>query len=64
MAMIRSKGEHATADGAKKIEERKVGMNTNRSWDDRYDYIAERIDQIEISPEWLRCFTDGEGHLG
>jgi hypothetical protein len=52
-------GAHRTAEGLAEIKKLKKGMNTGRSFDDKFNSLNSK--DIKIHPAWIQGFVDGEG---
>nr|YP_010146935.1 hypothetical protein K4014_mgp32 [Cyclocybe aegerita]YP_010146965.1 hypothetical protein K4014_mgp02 [Cyclocybe aegerita]QQP21444.1 hypothetical protein [Cyclocybe aegerita]QQP21474.1 hypothetical protein [Cyclocybe aegerita] len=59
---IVKKGEHLNLEGLNKIINIKNKMNTNRSFDDLFNYLIKK--EIKLNPHWIQAFVDAEGSFG
>nr|QCB16477.1 hypothetical protein [Armillaria gallica] len=56
-------GEHLKEEGLKKIKEIVSQMNTKRTFLDKWNYSKDQSKKIELVPEWIQSFADGEGNF-
>lgn len=56
--------EHLTTKGLETLRILANNMNTGRSFEDKYNFSKEVINNYTMTPEWIQGFVDGEGCFG
>ena len=59
MSVIINNGSHLTMEGAQSLLAIYAGMNSKRSWMDKYSFMLTHT--LEITAGWLQGFIDGDG---
>jgi len=54
-------GEHLTIEGIEELKRLAKEMNTNRTFEEKWEFTQNYCPTVEISPEWIAGFTDAEG---
>jgi LAGLIDADG endonuclease len=54
-------GEHLTFEGIEKLKILAKQMNTNRSFEEKWEFMKNYCSKVNITPEWIAGFVDGEG---
>lgn len=57
--MLESK-EHLTLQGIDKLKNMASQMNTNRTFEEKWQFCQEHTSKSTINPEWIQGFTDAE----
>ena len=55
--------EFISENGIKKLMEIISLMNTKRSFKDKWEFSFNQASNLELHPEWVRTFVDGDGNF-
>jgi hypothetical protein len=53
--------EHLTSQGIETLKSMASQMNTNRTFEEKWEFCLEHTSKSTITPGWIQGFTDGEG---